>query len=235
MSRPRRHDHGARPLHVVARAVARDVLFPDPSAFSMFWTALGEQAREHDVTIGQICLMTNHYHLLVRGHPDDLAETLKMTHGRLAWLRNKDDQRRGRVFGRRYDVFPIDGVRHHARVVRYIPHNPVAAGMCDDPAGWKWSTHRILAGHEPPPDWLDLPAALRLAGFFDSRSYERLVLRDTPLEIPPMTTHELMTHRICTMAADGAPEEVIEQTLGVSARRIRSTTKAAGIELLRRN
>ena len=227
MTRPRRYDYGARPLHVISRAVAEDVLFPDQEAFQVFWRALGEQACEHGVVLGQVCLMTNHYHLLVRADPDALAAALKMAHGKLAWLRNHGDRRRGRVFGRRYEVFPIEDVRHHARVVRYIPHNPVRARMAREPGEWKWSTHRILAGKERPPAWFDLPAALRLAGFFDSRNYERLVLADTPLELPPMSQRELVAHRICMLAERGADSHEIARQVGVPLRRVRSTLKAS--------
>ncbi len=229
MTRPRRHDHGARPLHVIARAVAGDVLFPGPDAFRLFWDALGEQSREHGIVLGQICLMTNHYHLLVRAEPDPLAAALKMAHGKLAWRLNRSDQRRGRVFGRRYEVFPIEDVRHHARVVRYIPHNPVAAGMARDPGRWTWSTHRILAGTQTPPVWFDLPAALRLTGFFDSRSYERLVLSDTALALPPMTQRELIAHRICVLAEGGARDVHIAEAVGVPLRRVRETIKASSL------
>ena len=231
MSRPRRYDHGARPLHVIARAVAGDLLFPDDATYRVFWNALGEQTRAHDVVLGQICLMTNHYHLLVRSDPDALAAALKMAHGKLAWFRNKEDRRRGRVFGRRYEVFPIEDVRHHARVVRYIPHNPVAARMVRDPAAWQWSTHRILAGREQPPAWFDLPAALRLAGFFDSRDYERLVLADTPFELPPMTQREFTMHRIRMLADHGTPDQEIAAMTGVSLRRVRETIKASAVDL----
>ena len=129
MARPPRRNDGSRPVHVIANAVAGDVLFPDGDACAMFWDAVGASAVAHGVRIGQLCLMSTHYHLLAQADADALAAALKQAHGKLAWYRNHGDRRRGTLFARRYGVIPIADPRHLANVVRYIPRNPVNAGV----------------------------------------------------------------------------------------------------------
>ena len=228
MTRPRRHDHGHFPLHVVARGVEEGLLFPDAQSQLLFWDEFGARALEFNVSIGHVCLMSTHYHLMVRATPDDLAEALMHTHRKLAWYLNRNG-RRGRTFGRRYQVFPIEDAKHLRLATRYIPLNPVKAGIVWDPADWHWSTHRFLVGREPAPPWYDIKAALRMVAFFDSRSYARWTLADTPLAPPPMTTRELVDHRVCVMAEFGITDRAIADNLGLGIRRVRETISEAAL------
>lgn len=229
MSRRRRIDHGNWPLHVIARGVAEDALFPDDASCLLFWDEFGVQAREFGVAIGHVCLMRTHYHLLVRAHPDALAGALHRTHSKLAWLRNLEGRRRGTVFGRRYQVIPIDTAKHLLAVSRYIPMNPVKARLVGDPSDWRWSTHRFLAGREASPEWFDVRTALRMVAFFSSRSYERWVLADTPLALPPMNERELLDHRVCSLAEWGMSNADIAEVLDLSERTVRRRIAQAAI------
>lgn len=232
MTRPRREDHGHFPLHVVARGVEEGILFPDDQSRRLFWNEFGAWALELNVVIGHVCLMSTHYHLMVRSTPDALAEALMHTHRKLAWYVNRNG-RRGRAFGRRYQVFPIDDAKHLRLASRYIPLNPVKARMVRDPADWRWSTHRFLIGRDTPPAWYDIKAALRMVAFFDSRSYARWTLSDSPLAPPPMTKRELVDHRICVMAEFGIAEGEIAENLGLGTRRVRETIAHAALRSTR--
>ena len=230
MARPPRRNDGTRPVHVFANAVAGDVLFPDDGACAMFWEALGTAANAHGVRISQLCLMSTHYHLLAQGNADALSAAVQRAHGRLAWYRNRGDRRRGTLFARRYAVLPIVDPRHLANVVRYVPRNPVKAGLCDVPGAWRWSTHRALAGIEAPPEWLDCADALRISGFLDSRSYRRFVETDDQIDAPPLNADALLTYRIRRLAEGGMGDRVIAENLGVTLRRVRSALRDSGIE-----
>lgn len=194
----------------------------------IFWDEFGSRALQFGVAIGHVCLMTTHYHLMVRATPDALAETLMHAHRKLAWYINRNG-RRGRTLGRRYQVFPIEDGRHLRAVARYIPLNPVKARMVRDPSEWQWSTHRFLVGRADSPPWFDVMTALRMVAFFDARSYERWVLADTPFEQPPMTQREMLEHRVCVMADFGIPAQEIAEFLGLSLRRVRETIAGAAL------
>lgn len=228
MTRNNRVDHPHTPLHVIARGVDEGRLFPDSGAHRIFWKEFAARAVEHGVVIGHVCLMSTHYHLLVRADPEALSETLRHTHRKLAWYLNRHG-RRGCTLGRRYSVFPVSSEAHLRLVARYIPMNPVKARMVRDPQAWHWSTHRFLAGHANPPDWYNVRAALSMIRFFDSRNYERWVVSNTPIALPPMTKRELVDHRICVMAEFGRTNAQIAEDLGLGIRRVRETVAAAAL------
>jgi len=38
--------------------------------------------------------------------------------------------------------------------VRYVVRNPIRAGLCAAPTGWRWSSFRATAGQAPAPAFL---------------------------------------------------------------------------------
>jgi hypothetical protein len=67
------------------------------------------------------------------------------------------------VFGARFGSKLVRSDRHLHGCLRYIAHNPVKAGMCGSPGGWKWSAHRELLGVAEPA-CVDVEAALSFLG-----------------------------------------------------------------------
>ena len=47
-------------------------------------------------------------------------------------------------------VDPRQTAEHLVVGTSYVALNPVRAGVCAHPAEWRWTTHRELAGLEPP-------------------------------------------------------------------------------------
>ena len=41
--------------------------------------------------------------------------------------------------------------------------NPVAAGLCEEPGAWEWSSHAAMTGAVAAPKWLDVE---RLRDYF---------------------------------------------------------------------
>jgi putative transposase len=68
---------------------------------------------------------------------------------------------------------------HLLEAHRYVALNPVRAGLCDDPAQWRWGSYRALAGFERPPDFLDVKAVHELFSLEPAaavRAYRAFVL-----------------------------------------------------------
>ena len=68
-----------------------------------------------------------------------------------------------------------------------------------------------------------------MVAFFDTRSYKRWVLSDTPLAIPPMTQRELIDYRICSLAEWGMDDATIADRLGVSIKTVRRRIRASAL------
>ena len=128
--------------------------------------------------------------------------------------------RRGALVGRRYSVVPIVDDLHARHCIRYVPLNPVLHKLERDPAKWRWSTHAILTGRRDAPPWFDRDRALRCFGFRSGAEYERFVLADTPLALPPMTPREARDHRVLLMAQVGIPLAEIATRFGLSERHV---------------
>jgi putative transposase len=52
--------------------------------------------------------------------------------------------RTGHVFERRYDSRFIESERQLRNTAHYIVHNPVAAGLCEEPQQWPWTGGPLL-------------------------------------------------------------------------------------------
>jgi putative transposase len=124
------------------------------------------------------CLMTNHYHLSLRTPEGQLSEGMQQLNGNFARIYNKRATRRGPVWETRFFDKPVETDAHLLESARYVVLNPVEAGMCDDPADYRWSSYRATAGLAARPrflttDWL-------LAQLGGPAGYRRFVAEGAP-------------------------------------------------------
>lgn len=88
------------------------------------------------------CLMDNHVHLiLVPRHADGLRAALGEAHRRYTRRINFREGWRGYLFQGRFASYPMDDA-HLVAAIRYVENNPVAAGMVQEAAHWRWSSAR---------------------------------------------------------------------------------------------
>jgi REP element-mobilizing transposase RayT len=110
------------------------------------------------------CLMTNHYHLLVRPADTGFARGIQLLNCGHARRMNRKYQRTGHLFRNHYSWRPVENEAHLHEAIRYIVLNPVRAGICKTPEDWPWSSYRACAGLDLPPDLLALGDLLELFG-----------------------------------------------------------------------
>jgi putative transposase len=87
------------------------------------------------------CVMTNHYHLLVRTPNPDLAAGMHAINHLTARTFNKRHGYSGHLFERRYGSELVETEVHLLETIRYIALNPVRAGLCETPEEWRWSSY----------------------------------------------------------------------------------------------
>lgn len=136
--------------HVSNRTTCGHSLFLDGRAAEEFVERLLEARARDGFAVFAWCLMSNHYHLVVRtGHAPFSRSLLLIEQPAAPGLSPgpaMTDPRwqprcRARPLSRRG---ALDGA------VAYVHLNPVAAGLTADPADYCWSGHRELLGLEPP-------------------------------------------------------------------------------------
>ena len=94
------------------------------------------------------CVMPNHVHVLIEpvGMPlPDIVQGWKSVTARRA---NRLLRRQGAFWMRDYYDRYIRDARHLYLARRYIWLNPVTAGLCREPADWKWSSARLRSEDE---------------------------------------------------------------------------------------
>ncbi len=135
---------------MTSRGVRRTALFRSDADRHRFLELLAVTVKELCWQSLAWCLMTNHYHVLVLTPEPDLAVGMHRLNGAYARHFNREHGESGHVFERRYHCEHILRDSHLLEAIRYIARNPVRAGLCSCPSGWRWSSHRAAVGLDDP-------------------------------------------------------------------------------------
>jgi len=177
MARAPRCELAGELFHVTARGSARLKIFTDDRDRWRYLWLLARTTRRVGWSCLSYCLMGNHIHLLIEAEVVDLSRGMHRLQGAYASAFNRRHGGSGHVFEDRFNSQPVTSELHLLATVRYIANNPVAAGLCDDPAAWPWSSHGALLRGETP-SWLDVPrlyAYLAVYGGDPRRRYAELL------------------------------------------------------------
>jgi REP element-mobilizing transposase RayT len=139
---------------VFARAHHALRLFLDDEERAMFLAQLGGVIDALGWRCWSYCLMDTHVHLVVCTPDPNLDVGMQRLLSNFALRINARRRQHGPVFGGRYGSRLLVDQAHLAEALRYVPLNPTRAGMCREPSGWAWSSHRALAGEIPAPPFL---------------------------------------------------------------------------------
>jgi REP-associated tyrosine transposase len=162
---------------VFARGNAKQLIFLDDPDRRMYLRMLRWVVKRVRWRCLAYCLMNNHVHLLIETPHANLGSGMQRLHGLYAQTFNDHHGRRGHLFQGRYGSVRMLSDEQLWTTVAYIAINPAAAGLCERPRDWPWSSHAGVTA-SAFPRWLDVP---RLLSFFeglgpDPRSrYERAV------------------------------------------------------------
>ena len=149
--RPRIHLDGV-PLHIVQRGHNRQPCFFAVADYLAYLEWLGDAARRTGCQIHAYALMTNHVHLLLTpGDAQAVARMMVMLGRRYVPYVNASYQRSGTLWEGRYKSSLIESESYLLACMRYIELNPVRAGLCPDPAHYRWSSYRANALGETTP------------------------------------------------------------------------------------
>ena len=145
--------------HVYCRIARGERVFEDERLAGFFVSTVREVSQCDGATVLAWCLMSNHYHLVLRTGERPLAKSMALIQGRIARRHNCAHGVLGRLWQSRYKAKVVSQNAYFRQLVSYVHLNPVAAGLVDDPAAYRWSGHRELVGMAPPL-LIDPPQAL---------------------------------------------------------------------------
>jgi putative transposase len=154
MARPLRIQFENAWYHVMNRGAARRSTFSDDTQRELFLSVLGESTSRFGIEIHSYCLMSNHYHLLLKTPFANLSRAMQHIDGVYTQRYNRLMKLDGPLFRGRFKSIVIDAENYLVVVSRYIHRNPVDAGICNTPANYKWSSYPAYIGEALKPEWL---------------------------------------------------------------------------------
>ena len=129
-------------FHAYNRAVFGAVLFEDDADCRLFLRLLMRTAKRCTWELHALCLMTTHYHLVLRAPVAYLSAGMQWLNGVYAQRFNRRRERFGHLFAGRFGARVIEDENYLERACEYVLLNPVRAGLCDRPGDWRWSGSR---------------------------------------------------------------------------------------------
>lgn len=132
--------------HIVARGIARQVLFEEDADYLFFLKILKKCKEEEQFKLLAFCLMENHFHLLVKidSGMDRVMRRILTTYAKYY---NTKYERIGYLFQDRYKSKVIERRSYLLSAMRYIHNNPVKAGLCSVDQ-YRWSSWKYYDGAE---------------------------------------------------------------------------------------
>ena len=141
--------------HVGARGNNQRPIYRDAGSRVMFLVRLAIIARRFDWEIAAYCLMTNHYHFVVKLGQLGMSRGMQALNGGYAIAFNARYARRDHLFGRRFWSRELEDENDVLETCRYIELNPVRKGMTELPDTWRWSSYRAMVGTAKPETFHD--------------------------------------------------------------------------------
>lgn len=142
--------------HIVCRGNRRDPLFYDQTDFIEFLRMLEKIYEKIPYQLITFCLMTNHFHLLMRSQEQPISKVMALLNKRYANYYNTKYRLTGHVFEKRYFSDIIEDQASLLEVSRYIHLNPLKAKMVKSPDHYPWSSFRFYKSTKAiPPNYLD--------------------------------------------------------------------------------
>jgi REP element-mobilizing transposase RayT len=160
-----RRDVAAGTFHVFTHCVwAASALFRDRVDRLEFLRHLALTSVKTGWTCISYCLMSSHYHLIVRVEEGVLPTAMHSLNLAYACHHNRRYRLRGHVQFRRYGARRLHDDSELLTAFAYVARNPVDAGLCGSPQEWLWSSYRGTIGLAELPGFVDPASVLRCLG-----------------------------------------------------------------------
>ena len=157
MVRRKRNWHPGAYFHVIMRGNNRHNIFQTKEDQMHLMRAISYTYDKYPFTITAYCIMTNHYHLLIRSEHVDLSKIMARINRRYSDYYSKRYGHTGRIYEKRYYSKQANGPRAILDISSYIHRNPIdtKVPMVEQLEDYPYSSFRFYADESlVPPSFL---------------------------------------------------------------------------------
>jgi putative transposase len=188
MSRDLREEIAGGTFHIMNRGNRKAVIFHDSRDRWMFCRIVCEELVIHGVILCALCLMGNHFHMVIITPHGNRADFIGAVESRFATYSNGRYGNVGHVFQGRYVTVTIEDDIQLLTALCYVFINPVSAGLVVHLEDYRWSTYRATVGLERAPKALSLEWLQMLYGHIPLASAQRQ-LHEVMQEAKPVAAY----------------------------------------------
>jgi REP element-mobilizing transposase RayT len=150
--------------HVFTRGVNRTAIAVDAHDFQHGLVLLEKAVSRFELKCHAWCFLPNHYHLLVTSQLGNISPAMQWFGSCTAQSFNRRHERSGHLYQGRFGSRVVADDGYLLELARYLPLNPVKAGLCGSPRDWTWSSYAATAGLKSEPRFLETGTVLGLLG-----------------------------------------------------------------------
>ena len=210
MARTLRIEKANGVYHVINRGNYRQDLFINDGAHLSFERCLFEACEKCGWVLEGWCVMTNHFHLVIRTPEGNLVYGMKWLQSTFANRYHKFRKLHGKLFQGRYKSLIVEEENYLGVLSHYVHLNPVRAGMLDvsELGGYRWSSYWYLRHPSKRPRFMDVSGCLEAAGGLPDNAYGHRKYSEylAWLSAEPGAQKELLFDRMCRGWAIGSKE-----------------------------
>ena len=152
--------------HVINRGNYRQDLFINEGAHLSFENCLFEACEKSEWVLEGFCVMTNHFHLVIRTPKGNLVSGMRWLQSTFANRYHRYRKVHGKLFQGRYKSLIVEEDSYPGALLHYVHLNPVRASMVplDQLKDYRWSSYWYLHQKRKRPPFMDCTGALEAAG-----------------------------------------------------------------------
>ncbi len=140
--KPRVEDAGLH--HIINRGVARGDIFLKPKDFEEFLQNIQIAKDRYNFIVHSLCLMNNHYHLLIETKHDNLSLIMRQINSKYAQYFNRKYNRIGPLWQGRFKSWFVYSDEYLYILLRYIEQNPIKVAITRSIGEYRWATSRLI-------------------------------------------------------------------------------------------